>query len=264
MKINNLFWALIMGLAVMACQPKGEQTEQAAEGDEATSEVIPREKTAKDYLPSSKERKDVSYLVGVNFGSFIKGYNFGDLDMAQIRKGIEDFLNAKQTSDPEEFAKQFRVDPNEMNELFNTYLENRRNYVVLSNKEREEKFFSTNLKKPGVVAAAEGFQYKIISEGNELKPAVSDTIWVKYKGTLLDGTVFDETPADSEARQFVLGRVIEAWNLALPLIGEGGEMELYVPYNMAYGENGTRGIGPAETLIFNISLEKVGKVAPKE
>ncbi|MGN1226971.1 MAG: hypothetical protein ACI4TL_07030, partial [Candidatus Cryptobacteroides sp.] len=92
MKIVKWFMPLVMGLALVACQSNSD--EQAVEGDEATSEVIPQEKTAKDFLPSKKELNDVSYLVGVNFGSFIKGYNFGDLNMAQVRKGIEDFLNA--------------------------------------------------------------------------------------------------------------------------------------------------------------------------
>ena len=98
MKINKFFLALTMGIAVVACQPKAEQ---AAEGEtdaaatEAAAEVAPKEKTAKDFLPSRSELNDVSYLVGINFGSFIKNYNFGDLNYAQIRKGMEDFLNAK-------------------------------------------------------------------------------------------------------------------------------------------------------------------------
>lgn len=260
MKISKWLLALSMGVLAVACQEN--EAKQAEEGaDEATSEVIPQEKVAKDFLPSKKELNDVSYLVGVNFGSFIKGYNFGDLNMAQVRKGIEDFLNAKQTNDPAAFAAQFRVDPNEMNALFNNYLQNRHDYILYSNKEREDKFLTKNAKKPGVKVTPSGLQYKIIAEGNEVHPAMADTVWVKYKGTLLDGTVFDETKADDDAVHFTLGQVIQGWNEALPLIGEGGEIEIYVPYKLGYGEQGTRGaIGPAETLIFNISLEKVGKV----
>ncbi len=264
MKISKLLLALSMGVMVVACQ-ENKAEEVTSPSDEATSEVVPKEKVAKDFLPSRKELNDVSYLVGVNFGSFIKGYNFGDLNMSEIRKGIEDFLKAKQTDDPEEFAAQFRVNPNDMNELFNNYLMNRREYTLYSNKEREEKFLNKNAKKPGVNVAASGLQYKIISEGNDIHPALSDTVWVKYRGTLLDGTVFDETKEGSDAVKFTLGQVIEGWNEALPLIGEGGEIEIYVPYKLAYGEQGTRGaIGPAETLIFNISLEKVAKAKAEE
>lgn len=262
MKIYKLlFVALSMGVFAVACN-SAKTEEAAAQENEETSEVIPQEKTAKDFLPSRKQIKDVSYLVGINFGSFIKGYNFGDLDYAQIRKGMEDFINAKESQDPEEFAKQFRVNPNDMNKLFNEYLQNRRSYTIYTNKEKEEQFLAKNAKKDGVQITPSGLQYKIISEGAEVHPAVKDTVWAKYRGTLIDGTVFDETTEESGSRKFVLGSVIEGWNEGLSLIGEGGEIELYIPYKLGYGENGNRTIGPAETLIFNISLEKVSKCVP--
>lgn len=257
MKVNKWFMGLAMGLAVVACQPK---TEQAAEGEnEAAAEVAPKEQTAKDFLPSRSELNDVSYLVGVNFGSFIKNYNFGDLNYAQIRKGMEDFLNAKGNPGQPGFEEQFRVDPNKMNELFNGFLENRRNYTLYTNREKEEKFLAANAKKDGIQVSASGLQYRIINEGNEVKPAGADTIWVRYKGQLLDGTVFDQTPEEGEAARLYLNRVVRGWTEGLQLIGEGGEMELYIPAKLGYGDNGNRGIEPGATLIFNVSLEKVGK-----
>ena len=231
MKINKFFLALTMGLAVMACQPKAEQ---AAEGEtdaaatEAAAEVAPKEQTAKDFLPSRSELNDVSYLVGVNFGSFIKNYNFGDLNYAQIRKGMEDFLNAKGNPGQPGFEEQFRVDPNRMNELFNGFLENRRNYTLYTNRDKEEKFLAANAKKEGVKVSASGLQYRIINEGNDVKPAGADTIWVRYKGQLLDGTVFDQTPEEGEAARLYLNRVVRGWTEGLQLIGEGGEIELFI------------------------------------
>ncbi|MGM9784747.1 MAG: FKBP-type peptidyl-prolyl cis-trans isomerase [Candidatus Cryptobacteroides sp.] len=257
MKVNKLFMGLAMGLAVVACQPKAEQ---AAEGEnEAAAEVAPKEQTAKDFLPSRSELNDVSYLVGVNFGSFIKNYNFGDLNYAQIRKGMEDFLNAKGNPGQPGFEEQFRVDPNRMNELFNGFLENRRNYTLYTNRDKEEKFLAANAKKEGVKVSASGLQYRIINEGNDVKPAGADTIWVRYKGQLLDGTVFDQTPEEGEAARLYLNRVVRGWTEGLQLIGEGGEIELFIPAKLGYGDNGNRGIEPGATLIFNVSLEKVGK-----
>lgn len=257
MKINKFFLALTMGIAVVACQPKAEQ---AAEGEnEAAAEVAPKEQTAKDFLPSRSELNDVSYLVGVNFGSFIKNYNFGDLNYAQIRKGMEDFLNAKGNPGQPGFEEQFRVDPNRMNELFNGFLENRRNYTLYTNRDKEEKFLAANAKKEGVKVSASGLQYRIINEGNDVKPAGADTIWVRYKGQLLDGTVFDQTPEEGEAARLYLNRVVRGWTEGLQLIGEGGEIELFIPAKLGYGDNGNRGIEPGATLIFNVSLEKVGK-----
>lgn len=259
MKFNKWFVALAMGLAVAACAPKAEQ---AAEGEEDVDQA-PVEKTAKDFVPSRQTVKDVSYLVGINFGSFIKGYNFGDLDYAQVRKGMEDFIHAKGNQRDPEFVEQFRVDPNRMNELFNEYLSNRRQFTLYTNKEKEEKFLAANAKKSGVEVSASGLQYKIISEGNEVKPAGRDTIWVRYQGKLLDGTVFDETKPEDDATRLTLNRVVKGWQEGLALIGEGGEMELYIPAKLGYGDNGQPqgGIDPGATLIFNVTLEKVGKIA---
>lgn len=263
MKIEKWFAALAMGLAVVACSSNknGEENASASEAQDVEDVAAPVEKTAKDFLPSRSQVKDVSYLVGINFGSFIKGYNFGDLDYAQIRKGMDDFINAKGNMRDPEFGKQFRVDPNTMNELFNDYLSDRRNYTLYSNKEKEEKFLASNAKKEGVFSTPSGLQYKIISEGNDVHPAPTDTVWVKYQGKLLDGTVFDETEEDADAVRFTLNRVVKGWQEGLGLIGEGGEIELYVPAKLGYGDNGQPqgGIEPGATLVFNVSLEKVGK-----
>lgn len=264
MKILKWFAPLAMGLAVMACSSNqsAETSAAATEGEEAV-DAAPVQKTAKDFVPSRQQVKDVSYLVGINFGSFIKGYNFGELDYAQIRKGMDDFINAKGNQRDPEFTKQFRVNPEEINDLFNEYLQNRRDFILYTNKEKEDKFLASNLKKSGVQATPSGLQYKVISAGNEVKPTAVDTVWVKYQGKLLDGTVFDETAADADAVHFTLNRVVKGWTEGLQLIGEGGEIELYVPAALGYGDNGApqAGIEPGSTLIFNVSLEKVGKKA---
>ena len=257
MKTNKWIVALTMGLAVVACQPKAEK---AAEGENAdAAEVAPKEMTAKDFVPSRQELNDVSYLVGINFGSFIKGYNFGDLNYAQVRKGMNDFINAKGNQNDPDFAEQFRVDPNKMNELFNNFLQNRRNYTLYTNKAKEDKFLAANAKKAGVQTTASGLQYRIINEGDDVRPAAVDTVWCRYKGTLLDGTVFDQTPEDGDATKFILNRVVKGWTEGLQLVGQGGEIELFIPASLGYGDNGNRGIEPGATLIFNVSLEKVGK-----
>lgn len=252
-----MIMALMLGLAVVACSPKAEEVI-----DENTAEELPAPKTAKDYKSSKAEIDDVSYLIGVNFGSFIKNYNFGsDLNYAQIRKGMDDFVNAKGNMRSPEFGEQFRVNPNTMNEVFNEYLEKRHNYTLHTNLEAGEKFLAANAKKSGVRTSPSGLQYKIISEGNELRATLADTVYVNYRGTLLDKTVFDETPEGAEPVKLNLTRVIKGWQEGLQLVGEGGELELYIPSDLAYGKQGTQGIEPGSTLIFNVSLAKIGKKA---
>ena len=258
---NKWIMALILGLATVACAPK--ETEATTEDGAAPEQVAPKELTAKDYQASKSQIDSVSYLIGINFGSFIKGYNFGDnLNYSQIVKGIKDFVAAKGSFRDPEFNEQFKINPELMNDMFNEYLENRHNYTLCVNKEAEAKFLAANAKKEGVQVTESGLQYKIINEGNENKPADVDTVWVNYKGSLINGDVFDETPADSEPIRMVLNRVVRGWQEGLQLIGEGGEIELYVPAELGYGENGTQGIEPNSTLIFNVKLDKVGKFVP--
>ena len=215
--------------------------------------------------PSRAQIDSASYLMGINFGSFIKGYNFSkdgkDINYKLIQKGIIDFLNAEGNYSDPDYAKQFKISPEAMNEVFNSYLAKRRDYTMALNKEKETKFLAENQKKDSVQVSASGLQYIIRAAGNDVKPSAEDTVFVHYKGTLLDGTTFDESPANDEGIRMLLNRVIAGWTEGLQLIGEGGKIRLFVPSALGYGENGNRGIEPNSTLIFDVELVKVNKVA---
>ena len=122
---------------------------------------------------------------------------------------------------------------------------------------------ASNKTKPGVEVTESGLQYKIIEAGNpDLKPGPSDTVKVLYKGTLLDGTVFDETKEGAEPVTMLLNRVIPGWTEGLQLVGEGGKIQLVIPAELAYGEGGNQGIEPNSTLIFDVDLVEVHKFIP--
>jgi len=259
MKTYKFFAALMMGVAAVACAPKAAETAENAENAE---QAAPQEKTLADFTASKSQIDSVSYLMGINFGSFIKNYNFGDnLNYSQVIKGIKDFVAAKGSPRDADFGEQFKVNPDCLNDVFNKYLEQRHNYTLLLNKQKEDKFLASNAKEAGIEVAASGLQYRIIEAGNDVKAGPQDTVWVKYKGTLLDGTVFDETPEGSDPVELTLNRVVPGWTEGLQLIGEGGRIELYVPSKLGYGERGNQGIEPNSTLIFDVELTKVGKVA---
>lgn len=245
-----------MGLAVAACT----NAKPAADGEGDVTEA-PKVKTSKDYLPSKAEKDSVSYLIGVNFGSFLKGYNFGDdLNYSEMVKGMKDFLAAEGDFRSPEFGKQFKHNPQYMDNALNSFLKKRQNYVSAVNKEKEDKFFASNAKKANVVTTESGLQYELIEAGNDVHPTVKDTVWVRYKGTLVDGTVFDQTEEGGEPIDFVLSRVVRGWQEGLQLLGEGGKAKLYIPSSLGYGEQGTQNIEPNSTLIFDVELVKVGKV----
>ena len=215
-------------------------------------------------LPTQAEIDSVSYLLGVNYGAFIKSNNFaetlGELNMAEMKKGMQDFIDAEGDPYDPEFGAQFEIDPNLMNQVLNGFLTKKQSYKAAKNLAEGKAFLAKNALKENVDTTASGLQYTIVAEGAAEKVAPQDTVWVNYKGTLLDGTVFDE----NDSTQFVANRVIKGWTECLGLLGEGGKATLYIPANLAYGERGNRSIEPNSTLIFDVEVLKVGKFIPKE
>ena len=214
-------------------------------------------------LPTAAEVDSVSYLLGVNIGSFFKGNGFAEelkeIKMAQFKKGIVDFLEAEGSPYDADFTEQFDIDPNEMQRIFNEFLGKKQTYQAAKSLAEGKAFLAKNALKEGVDTTASGLQYSIESPGADYKVAPQDTVWVNYKGTLIDGTVFDE----NENTMFVANRVIRGWTEGLGLLGEGGKATFYIPSELAYGERGTRGIAPNSTLIFDVEVIKVGKFVPK-
>ena len=127
----------------------------------------------------------------------------------------------------------------------------------MMNKQKGEKFLESNGKKDGVVTTESGLQYKIIEAGNDVKPGPQDTVWVRYKGSLLDGTVFDQVSEDAEPIRLTLNRVVPGWTEGLQLIGEGGKIDLFIPSELGYGEQGQQTIPGNSVLLFNVELTKV-------
>ena len=214
-------------------------------------------------LPTAAEVDSVSYLIGVNFGSFIKGNNFADnlneLDLAQIKKGMEDFLKAEGNPYDPSFGEQFDIDLNRMGEILNAYLTKKTEYKKAVNKKTGEEFLANNIKKENVDSTASGLQYTIEAPGAGERITKQDTVWVNYKGTRINGEVFDQ----NDSVQFNLNRVVPGFAEGICLLGEGGKATLYLPSELAYGEYGSQNIEPNSTLIFEVEVLKVNKFVPQ-
>ena len=239
MRISKIFAAAAATLLVVACGTP------AAEGS----------KEAQAFLPTKSQIDSASYLIGVNFGSWIKGNNFGELNYSQIAKGMKDWMKAEGNPQDSTFFTQFKIDPNEMNTVLDNFVQKRRAYSKALNEEKGAAYVAEFLKEEGTQQTESGIAYKIIEPGNDVK-AVSDkdTVWVNYKGTHIDGSTFDE----NDDINFSLNHVIKGWTEGMKLVGEGGHVILVIPGELAYGEYGNRGIGPNETLVFDVTLNKVG------
>jgi FKBP-type peptidyl-prolyl cis-trans isomerase FklB len=118
-------------------------------------------------------------------------------------------------------------------------------------------FLAANAKKPGVMVTHDGLQYRIIHNGFGKQPTAFDTVNVLYRGSLIDGTVFDSTEPGYPA-SFQVDGVIPGWTEALQRMREGDEWQIVIPANLAYGVRGAPPtIPPDQTLIFDVQLVKV-------
>ncbi len=118
-----------------------------------------------------------------------------------------------------------------------------------------EKFLAENAKREGVKVTASGLQYEVLEATIGQKPKATDSVKVHYEGTLIDGTVFDSSYRRGEPISFPLNGVIKGWTEGVQLMSVGSKYKFFIPYQLAYGEQGAgASIPPYAALIFTVEL----------
>lgn len=120
-----------------------------------------------------------------------------------------------------------------------------------------EIFMENLLNEEGVNQLPKGILYKVINEGNGKQAQPRSVVSVYYKGSLIDGKVFDDNTQQGYPDAFRLTDLIVAWQIAIPQMKEGDKWQIFVPSELGYGKRGTHGIPGNSTLIFEIELVKV-------
>ena len=129
-----------------------------------------------------------------------------------------------------------------------------------ANRKAGENFLIENKLKEGVITTPSGLQYKVLKQGEGAVPQRTDKVKVHYEGRLVDGTVFDaSTKHGSEPATFRADQVIKGWTEALTMMPVGSKWQLYIPYQLAYGERNTGNIKPFSALIFDVELLDIEK-----
>lgn len=196
-------------------------------------------------------REKVSYCIGLETGKNLKN-QFKDLDMSLLVEGFQDALEDKTPPLQREEITSI------MNSLYEQIQRQQREYVVKvaeNNKHQSESFLLENKKNTGVVSLTSGLQYKVLSSGKGPSPTMMDTVTCHYRGTLVDGTVFDSTYETGKPQTFPMNRVIPGWSEALKLMKVGDKWQVFIPPYLAYGEAGYGPqIQPNSTLVFEMEL----------
>ena len=162
--------------------------------------------------------------------------------------GFEIALNGKKS--------QLKMNIEEAQIFIQRYLTTAQTKEFEATKAEGETFLASNRSKAGVITTENGLQYKVITEGTGKKPVAESTVIVHYTGKFLDGTVFDSSVERGEAAEFPvgIGRVIEGWDQVLQLMPVGSKYQVWIPYDLAYGEQGWQGIPPYSMLEFEVEL----------
>ena len=126
-----------------------------------------------------------------------------------------------------------------------------------ANRDAGKQFLAENARKDSVITLPSGLQYKVLVKGNGKVPQMTDKVKVHYEGRLLDGTVFDSSYKRGEPSELTPKQVIKGWTEALTMMPEGSKWQLYIPYDLAYGDREAGQIKPYSMLIFDVELIEI-------
>ncbi|MDU0353070.1 FKBP-type peptidyl-prolyl cis-trans isomerase [Paraglaciecola aquimarina] len=251
MKLKSLALLTASSLFLAACG--GDKTTTEAGADKAAETTATAADAASDPALASLEQK-LSYIVGTNLAGQFKRDGIA-LDLNAFSMAIADI----------EADKESRLSQEEIQTAIQTMQAKAQAKQQAAQAEASAKniaegtaYLEANAKKDGVNVTESGLQYKELVAGEGEKPTEDSTVKVHYKGTLIDGTVFDSSYDRGQPAEFPLTGVIKGWTEALQLMKVGSKFELTIPSDLAYGQRGSAPtIGPDSTLIFEVELLEI-------
>lgn len=211
---------------------------------------------ADDAKTLTTNQQMVSYSIGVDLGKNMAKQKL-DVDINALALGLQHGFSGTPLLLSDEKMKEVLMN-------FQKEFIAKKNAEVAVKAQENQKagvaFLADNKKKPGVVTLPSGLQYKVVTMGTGAKPKSDDTVTVEYKGTLINGKVFDSSENAGHPISFKVNQVIKGWTEILQLMPVGSTFDVYIPSDLAYGSQAVGSvIGPNETLIFNIHLISIDK-----
>jgi FKBP-type peptidyl-prolyl cis-trans isomerase len=211
--------------------------------------VKPKTPVAQAAFALKSANDSVSYAIGVSIASFYKEQGITNINTTAVSAAIKDVLA----------NKKLRMDEATCNTTMNQAVARIQEGKSKGNIDEGAAFLANNKAKPGVKTTASGLQYEVITEGTGAKPAAADSVTCHYKGTLLNGSEFDNSYARGAPITFALNRVIAGWTEGLQLMSVGSKYKLYIPHTLGYGTYDNGPIPGGSTLVFEVELLDVKK-----
>jgi len=216
-------------------------------------------KPATAAAPLTTQKQKESYALGMSIGLGFKKQGLDkSIDSAIVARAMRDALAGTKTAMTED---EMKAALQQLRTEFQTAQEAKAKEAGASNRKEGEAFLAENKSKDGVKVLPDGLQYKVLTEGSGPKPAATDTVTVNYRGTLINGKEFDSSYKRGQPATFPVGGVIKGWTEALQLMPVGSKWQLFIPSDLAYGDNPRPGgdIAPGDTLIFEVELLSIGE-----
>jgi FKBP-type peptidyl-prolyl cis-trans isomerase len=220
-----------------------------------TEAAKPTEPNAAKPMTDAEKMAKVSYAIGFFNGSSFKRDDI-NVKTDDFMKGLKDGLSGANPTMTEDDMKALLM---AFGQELRTKMIEKAKIQGEENKKKGDEFLAANAKKEGVKTTASGLEYKVIKEGTGPTPKATDTVRVNYRGTTIDGKEFDSSYKRNEPTEFAVNAVIPGWTEALQLMKVGSKYELYIPANLAYGEQAPSTIGPNQVLIFEVELLDIVK-----
>jgi FKBP-type peptidyl-prolyl cis-trans isomerase FkpA len=225
-------------VALGACKKIEPDADKAAATDGASPGAL-------DVPGLATEKQQAGYSIGLQIGSTLAEIK-DEVDFDALVKAMRTSMNGEKPLMTEDQARQ----------AFQAFGERMQAKMASGNREAGEAFLAANAGQEGVQVTASGLQYKVIEQGTGPKPGPDSRVSVHYKGTLVDGTVFDSSYDRGEPAVFTLSSVVPGWQEGLQLMPVGSKYMLWLPSGLGYGDMGTPGgpIAPGSALVFEVEL----------
>lgn len=211
----------------------------------------------KEKVVLKNEIDSFSYALGMSIGESLKNSGSPNLNKELLTTAINEIFNDTKTAMSKE----------ESNTTIQQKLKEFTNRKKETQLKEGQAYLFINGKRPNVTTLPNGLQYEVLIPANmdNPKPRIVDTVKVNYAGSLINGTEFENSLKNGGPVTFPVNGVIRGWQQVLQLMPKGATWKIYIPSELAYGENPpSYNIPPNAVLIFELALLDIKPLIAKE